>query len=138
MPEVFLDTSYAIALSVKTDQYHDRAVAVSLELESSGQGMVTTQPILLEIGNALAKNRYRAAAVQLLESLHLDSGIQITPLTQQLYEQGFEFYRLHQDKEWGLIDCISFVVMEQLGLTDALTADEHFEQAGFRALLRHQ
>ncbi|MFM5956954.1 MAG: PIN domain-containing protein, partial [Dolichospermum sp.] len=41
-----------------------------------------------------------------------------------------------EDKEWGLVDCISFIVMQDRGITDALTADTHFQQAGFRALLR--
>jgi uncharacterized protein len=40
-----------------------------------------------------------------------------------------------RDKEWSLTDCISFVVMKERGLTEALTADHHFEQAGFKALL---
>jgi uncharacterized protein len=135
--EVFLDTSYAIALSVKSDQYHSRAVALSHELESSCTGMVTTQAVLLEIGNSLAKSHYRAAAVALLDSLHSDSAVKVVPITQQLYEQAFELFRRHDDKEWGLVDCASFVVMKQHGLTDALSADEHFEQAGFRALLKH-
>ncbi|KAF5428591.1 hypothetical protein C5S39_11130 [Candidatus Methanophagaceae archaeon] len=51
-------------------------------------------------------------------------------------QRAIDFYRDREDKEWGLTDCISFIVMGDQGLTDALTADEHFEQAGFRALLR--
>ncbi len=46
-----------------------------------------------------------------------------------------ELYRHRPDKEWGTTDCISFVVMQDYGLTEALTTDEHFKQAGFRALL---
>ncbi len=57
------------------------------------------------------------------------------PLTDELYQQAFDLFRDRPDKEWGLIDCASFVVMQR-GLTEALTPDEHFEQAGFRALLR--
>jgi predicted nucleic acid-binding protein len=45
------------------------------------------------------------------------------------------FYESRPDKAWSLTDCISFVVMNQHGLTEALTGDHHFEQAGFTALL---
>lgn len=57
-------------------------------------------------------------------------------MTDALYESGFNLYRDRPDKDWGLIDCASFVAMKDGGLTEALTADEHFEQAGFAALLR--
>lgn len=56
---VYLDTSYAIALSASTDQFHDRAVQLAKELEAARARMVTTHAILLEIGNALSRQRYR-------------------------------------------------------------------------------
>lgn len=90
----------------------------------------------MEIGNALSKRRYRAAAVALLSSLELDLSIEVVPLSPELYAEAFDLYRGRPDKEWGLVDCVSFVVMKARGITEALTADEHFEQAGFRALLR--
>lgn len=98
--------------------------------------MVTTRAVLLEIGNALASQRFRTAAVQLLDALEADPAVGIAPLTDNLYTQALTLYRSRPDKEWGLIDCLSFVVMHERKLTDALTADQHFEQAGFQALLR--
>jgi predicted nucleic acid-binding protein len=52
-----------------------------------------------------------------------------------LFAAGVELYGTRPDKEWSLTDCISFVVMKREGLTDALTGDRHFEQAGFKVLL---
>jgi len=98
--------------------------------------LVTTQAILLEIGNALSKQRYRAAAIQLLESLEADPKVEVVPLTERLYGLGFKLFREREDKEWGLVDCISFIVMQERGITEALTADNHFQQSGFRALLK--
>ena len=138
MYEVFLDTSFAIALSAITDQNHAKAVNLAEQIELQNLYLVTTQAILLEIGNALSKQRYRTAAIQLLESLESDPNVQIVLLTNELYSAAFELFRNRQDKEWGLIDCVSFVVMQNRGITEALTADEHFNQAGFRALLRNQ
>ena len=136
MREVFLDTSFAIALSAITDQNHAKAVELAEQIEAENLRLVTTQAILLEIGNALSKQRYRSAAIQLLESLEADPNIEIVPLTNELYNAAFQLFRSRQDKEWGLVDCISFLVMQHRAITEALTADDHFNQAGFRALLK--
>ena len=90
---------------------------------------------MLEIGNSLAKQRHRRAAVSLLEALEQDTRIEIVPLSEDLYSRAAAFYKQHADKEWGLTDCISFVLMHERGLQEALTADDDFRQAGFRALL---
>ena len=83
----------------------------------------------------MAKLRYRAAAIELLDSLEEDANVEIIPLSEELYDRAMELYRDRRDKEWGITDCISFVVMQDHALTEALTTDEHFKQAGFRALL---
>ena len=133
---VFLDTAYAVALASTTDAYHHHAVALADELEANGTHLVTTWGVLLEIGNALSKVQYRNAALQLLLSLQRDATVEIVPLSGPLLQRAVTLYAERPDKEWGLTDCISFVVMEARGIRDALTADEHFTQAGFRPLLR--
>jgi len=135
MSEVFLDAAYAIALSSPTDQYHKRAKALAEQLEADGTQLVTTRAVVLEIGNALAKQRYRAAAIDLLNSLETDPDVEIVPISEGLYKQAFQLYQERLDKEWGITDCISFIVMQDRGLIKALTTDEHFKQAGFQALL---
>jgi len=133
--KVFLDTAYAIALSVESDEHHGRAEELADELEAEQTRLVTTRAILLEIGNALSKNRYRRAAVELLDALKQDPQVEIVPLSEELFEQALELFRNRPDKEWGLVDCVSLIVMQERGLTEALTTDVHYEQAGFRALL---
>jgi uncharacterized protein len=136
--KVFLDTSYALALSAPTDQFHDRVLRLAAELEAARAGLVTTRAVLLEIGNALARQRYRAAAVSLLQALDADPSVEVLPLSEELYARALQLYCSRSDKEWGLIDCASFVVMSERGVIKALTADEHFQQCGFRALLREE
>ena len=133
--EVFLDAAYAIALSVPKDSYHKRAVLLADELEASKTRLVTTRAVMLEIGNALSKQRYRHAAVELLRSLEADPNVTIVPLSEDLYAQALRLYRGRPDKDWGLTDCTSFIAMQDRKITEALTTDEHFQQAGFRALL---
>ena len=134
--KVFLDTAYAIALSVESDEHHERAEGLAEQLEAEQTRLVTTRAILLEIGNALSKKRYRKAALALLDALEQDPQVEIVPLSEELFEQALELFRNRPDKQWGLVDCVSFIVMQERGLTEALTTDEHYEQAGFRALLR--
>lgn len=136
MIEVFLDTSFAIALSSTMDQNHIRTVRLADQIEANKTHLVTTQAILLEIGNALSKQRYRVSAIQLLESLNADPNVEVVGLTNELYMAAFNLFKRREDKEWGLVDCVSFIVMQNREMTDALTADDHFHQAGFRALLR--
>jgi predicted nucleic acid-binding protein len=135
MSKVFLDTSYAVALSARTDQNHEPAIKLARKLRESSTHIVTTRAVLLEIGNALAKVRYREAAVKLLSALEDDPKVEIVPASDDLYQRAFEIYRERVDKEWGLIDCMLFVAMTDQGITDALTADKHFQQAGFHTLL---
>ena len=135
MAEVFLDTSFAIALSSASDQFHQRAVALAEEFESNSTRFVTTRAVLLEIGNALARLRHRQGAVALLRAIESDPRIEIVALSETLFARAFELFQQRTDKEWGLIDCVSCVVMTERGLSEVLTADDHFRQMGFHVLL---
>ena len=78
----------------------------------------------------------RAEVADFVRNLRQDPNVEIIPQTDVLFEMALIRYERYRDKQWGLTDCASFVVMEQLGLTDALAYDHRFQQAGFRALLR--
>ena len=134
--ELFLDASYVIALSSISDKHHEQALTLAREIEIDPTiRLVTTRAVLLEIGNALARQKYRSIAVQLLNSLENDSTVAIIPLSEALCAAAMQLFQARADKEWGLTDCVSFVVMQERAITDALTADAHFLQAGFRPLL---
>ena len=135
MTKLFLDASYAIALSATTDRYHRLAEKLAEKIEAESTQLITTRAVVLEIGNALAKLRYRNAAVKLLTALEEDPNVEIVTLSEELYNRGWLLYRGRMDKEWSLTDCISLIVMQEHGLTEALTTDKHFQQAGFKVLL---
>jgi predicted nucleic acid-binding protein len=130
--DVFADTAYWIALVVKQDQYHQRVQAWTPRIAGR---ITTTCAVLLETANTLARPAWRASAVALIEHLRQRPDITIIALEPALWERGWDLYRHRPDKGWSLTDCISFLTMQDAGLTDALTTDEHFRQAGFRALL---
>ena len=134
--ELFLDAAYPIALVSATDQHHAVAAQLAVSLKARPARLMTTRAVLLEIGNALAKPHLRSLGIELLKSFESDPRIEIISLDDGLYRRGFQLFESRNDKAWSLTDCISFVVMEERGLTEALTSDQHFEQAGFTALLR--
>jgi predicted nucleic acid-binding protein len=132
--EVFVDTAFVVALASRLDQYHAAATALVPRFQS-GTRMVTTQAICLEIGNTLASEQHRQKAVELLTGMEKDPRFEIVPLTDALYADGMALFAERRDKEWSLTDCVSFLVMQRRGIRRALTADNHFRQAGFEALL---
>lgn len=136
MNSVFLDTSFAIALAVEQDAYHDPALRLAERVEEGRVPVTTTRPVVLEIGNYLATPARRPQTISYIEALRSEPAVTVVPLSDDLFRRGLALYRERQDKSWGLTDCISFVVMRTRDIREALTADGDFEQAGFRALLR--
>ena len=130
---IFIDTAYILALSNRRDQYHEQAS--KLVSRYKGYLMVVTDAVLLEVGNALARS-HRQEAVEVIEQLLASDDVEVVHLTPDLFQRALLMYKTFQDKTWGLVDCISFVVMQDAGITDALTFDRHFVQAGFQALMR--
>lgn len=128
---VFADTSYYLALLNPRDAMHAAALSIS---RGSHVVVVTTRWVLAEVGNHLA-SRNRALFRVLVENLFHDPNTKVLGDSDALFARGYELYVARLDKEWSLVDCISFEAMKQAGIKDALTADHHFKQAGFNALL---
>jgi hypothetical protein len=132
MTPVFADTFYFIALLSPDDAAHERAVEYSHLIEQS----VTTEWVLIELADGLADTKNRHLFKEIRSALLDDPPAEVVPFDAALYDRAIELYVQMADKEWSLTDCVSFLVMRDRGLTDALTADHHFEQAGFVALLK--
>lgn len=132
MNPVFADSFYFLALINPRDMAHERALEVSEKQEIS---LITTAWVLTEVADGLCRPPGRAVFASLLQDLENDTLFTIIPPSEHLFRQGVELYTARPDKNRSLTDCISFVTMRQHGLTDALTGDRHFEQAGFNTLL---
>jgi len=132
MSAVFADTSFYLAYVNPRDGAH----GATMEFVRQFRGeTVTSEYVLVEVGNSLARSADRRVFLDLLRDLRADRHASIVPATHALFEAGANLYARRADKEWSMTDCISFAVMRQEGLTEALTTDRHFEQAGFRVVL---
>lgn len=133
LASVFLDTAFVQALLNARDQYYRQAIAFAPALRQA-TAVWTTEAVLLEIGNALSASN-RTGAATFIRGCYHTPNIHVVTVDTALLERALVLFDSHRDKTWRLTDCISFVVMTEQGLIDALTADKHFQQAEFRALL---
>jgi predicted nucleic acid-binding protein len=130
--KILVDTQFVIALINPRDIDHGRAV--HLAREHRHQSFLITDAVLLEIGNALARTRRKEAA-EVIESFFRSDNMEVIRMTPDLFSRALDLYRRRWDKNWSLVDCVSFVVMQDRGSRRALTSDHHFIQAGFEAML---
>jgi predicted nucleic acid-binding protein len=132
MNDVFADTAYYVALVSPRDAWH--RVAREFNRVYGGR-FVTTEFVLIETANFFAKAAVRPVFVDLVRDLRADPRTTVVPASADLFERALQLFAARPDKDWSLTDCTSFEVMRDRGLTDALTADRHFVQAGFQILL---
>ena len=133
MTSFFADSHYYIALANASDADHAKAAAFARIVS---RPIVTTAWIITELADGLCKVGTRATFERLLGLIRTDALTTVISADQSLLDRGLRVYAARPDKEWSLTDCISFVVMQEQGILEALTADHHFEQAGFVALLK--
>ncbi len=133
MRAVFADTFYFLALLDSTQKSHAEAVEAARDAELR---IVTTEWVLAEFGDAYCHPGDRADFVLLYRSLLNHPRVKIIPADTFLFQRGVELFEQRRDKNWSLTDCLSFVSMRDEGITEALTGDKHFEQAGFTVLLK--
>ena len=130
MPErIFVDTAYVLALVNERDQHYERAQELADLVE--GMELLITDAVLLEIGNALARG-FKEQAIEVITYFVESEEVEIFYSSPQIFEKAFALYKKFSDKDWSLVDCISFVVMRERGIKQVLTFDHHFEQAGFK------
>ena len=132
MNTLFADTAYYLALLLPNDTAHGKAIEIALSLDAR---IVTTAWVLTELANSLRLPDHRNHFVRFEKALRGDPSVVIIDPSRELYDRGVALYGDRADKEWSLTDCISFIVMNERGITEALTTDRHFRQAGFQAMM---
>lgn len=129
--QVFLDTGYVLALELANDQYHQIAQQHWTQVTTTLPVLVTTSYVFDEVVTYFNRIGHHAKAVTVGDMLLHSSSVHLVQVEEALFYAGWSYFQSRQDKDYSLTDCISFVVMEHLGLTVAYAFDKHFEQAGF-------
>jgi uncharacterized protein len=133
---VFVDTVAWIALVNKSEELHESSCLVRDMLVQQKTKLVTSDYVIVEIANFLSRIALRGIARELIDFIRSSETINVVTITPELAEKAYQLYCSRNDKEWGLTDCISFIVMNKMHMIRAFTADRHFEQAGFSILLK--
>lgn len=135
MKVVFVDASYWIATINPKDQWHNAAVKAREAL--GNVSLVTTEEVLMEVLTGFSKSgeelRKRTAAA--VRAIGGNPNVKVIPQTRDSFARGLKRYENRSDKKFSMQDCISFIAMEDEGITDVLTSDHDFEQEGFVALM---
>jgi predicted nucleic acid-binding protein len=128
---VFADTFYFVGLLNRRDAHHQRVVEFATGYRGT---LVTSRWVLAEVANAFSESLVRMDAARFLQRIERDPSFRVVQGSDQLYDRGLSLYANRPDKGWSLTDCISMDIMKGMRLSDILTRDHHFEQAGFRQL----
>jgi uncharacterized protein len=133
MSVAFADAFYFVALLNVRDQHHEAAVSYSKAFHGR---IVTSDWVLVEVADALGASQCRPRIFAFFSHLRNWPSCEVVAADRGLLDKALQMYHGHADKKWTLTDCTSFVVMRERGIKEALTADHHFEQAGFVRLIK--
>lgn len=133
--DVFVDTAGFLALWDASDQHHSAALRLQRDLVRKHRRFVTTDYIVDETATLLARRHSHAAAADFLETSRHSQTLRWEWVDAERFFEAVSWFERHADKEWSFTDCVSFVVMQELGIKEAFTTDHNFLQAGLVALL---
>ena len=137
MNEVFADTSGWATFFLKNEPHHEKARLLIAQWKQQNRRIVTTNYVLSELVVLLgSRGQQRPAVINYIETIRPDDWVEIVHIDESLDKKAWQLLANRLDKEWSLVDAISFIVMEERGITETLATDRDFEQAGFVRLLQ--
>jgi hypothetical protein len=134
--EIFIDTSGFFAMLASDDDRHVVAARLVGAARKRKRGFITTDYVLDETATLLKARRKTHLIARLFERVDQSQACRIEWTDSERFQNVREFFLKHADQAWSFTDCLSFVVMSDLRLRDALTKDDHFHRAGYTALLQ--
>jgi predicted nucleic acid-binding protein len=133
--EIFVDTAFFVGLVNARDFTRQKALRLARELAEKRPSLITTDAVLIEVGNVFSRTPLRRGAIALISQIRADKGWSVLRLEAELVSRGEARYARFRDKNWSMTDCISMEVMQARGIGEIATTDQGFAQAGFKLLL---
>ncbi len=133
---VYVDTAALIALGNKTDSLHRLANQINQRLIAEQYTFLTTNAVILELANAFSRVRYKPLVISLIEAIQQSPKWHYLTIDETLMAQGLSLFKQQLDKDWSLTDCLGIHLARRFQITEIFTTDHHFEQAGFKILLK--
>ncbi|CAD5978365.1 hypothetical protein NO108_04701 [Planktothrix rubescens] len=130
----FLDASYIIALEIRDDQNHQKTTKHWQDLDKKDLKLTTTSYVFDEVVTFLNSRNLHSKAVEVGKRLINSSVVQFIHVDEKVFFDSWDLFQKYNDKSYSLTDCISFAIMWQLKINNALTFDQHFSQAGFQKI----
>jgi len=137
MNEVFADTSGWATFFLEDEPHHEKAHLLIAQWRQQNRSIVTTNYVLSELVVLLgSRGQQRSVVLNCIETIRSANWVEIVHINESLDEKAWQLLANRLDKKWSLVDAVSFIVMEDRGITEALATDHHFEQARFVYLLK--
>lgn len=131
-----MDANGWIALNNNRDQFHFEAQKLNRKLLKERYHYITTNFVLNETYTGLLMKVGHLAAVDFGERIRRSKVTTVIHVSDEIEENAWQFFKRYSDKFFSFTDCTSFIIMQQLNLSEAFTNDHHFVQAGFSILLQ--
>jgi predicted nucleic acid-binding protein len=130
---MLVDTSGLFCFHHKGEPQHAEAVR---HFQSASIRLTHSYVLAEFVALTQARGLPRPPVLAFVSDLQDNTAVQVIYVAESLHRAALQFLRQRLDKSWSLCDAVSFLLMQQHGLREALTTDHHFEQAGFVRLLQ--
>jgi uncharacterized protein len=126
---IFVDTSFFLAVFSVRDQWHQKAVECLDGYQASqppSDLFLTTNHVLFETVTVVRSKAGHALAVSACDDLQSGQMARVHHATDEEERAALEYLKKCRDQDYSPVDCLSFVIMEKLGIREALSFDDHF------------
>lgn len=132
---IFFDTSAWVALGDPREKHHEELARFSVRIGRGEFGRAVTTDYVLDETYTLLRMHVGVGAVSNLRAqLRASRNYEVIKVSEEEFERATDLLLSRQDRRWSFTDCTSFVVMQELGISNALTLDRNFQEAGFLRL----
>ncbi len=132
LPKIFIDSSAFLALEDESDQYHAEALQFREQvLRKRRYEVITSSYILNETLTLIRFKISIKASIDFSKKIRMSEVVKMVQVSRELEEKALDIFERYDDKDFSFTDCVSFVIMREMGIKEAFAFDQHFDQMKF-------